>query len=325
MEDQILNFNTQFAWEPEIENEGRLPETFSHLIVCGMGGSHLGARLLMGADSTLPLTIHSDYGLPREPDERLQSALIVASSYSGETEETLDAARAAAARGLSVACVTTGGALAALAREQNLPFILIPKDGIEPRMAVGASMLALARLLRNADLERAIREAGTRVDVMAGKEVGANLARSIAERIPVVYASTANAGLAYFLKIALNETGKLPAFSNLFPELCHNELSGFDTTPLARPLAEHLHAIILADPSDHPRIGKRQQIVRAMLEERGVTVSVIEIAGAMPLDKAFSTILTGVWAAIALAARYQVPDDAATPIIADFKAKMLES
>ena len=325
MEDQILNFNTQFAWEPEIENADQLPETFSHVIVCGMGGSHLGARLLKEADPTLPLTIHSDYGLPREPDERLQSALIVASSYSGETEETLDAARAAAARGLSVACVTTGGALATLAREQNLPLILMPKDGTEPRMAIGASMLALARLLRNADLERAVREAGTKVDMMAGKEVGANLATSLMERIPVVYASTANAGLAYFWKIALNETGKLPAFYNLFPELCHNELSGFDTTPLARPLAAHLHAIILADTSDHPRVTKRQQIVRAMLEERGVTVSVVEIEGETAFDKIFSSVLTGVWVAVALAAHYQVPDDAATPIIADFKAKMLES
>ena len=152
-----------------------------------MGGSHLGARLLLRHNPMLNLSIHSDYGLPREPIERLHTALIVASSYSGETEETLDAAHRAVEAGLAVAVVTTGGALADFAREKSLPLILIPKGGIEPRMAVGASMLALARLMRNEALEKEIRETGMRIDVQRGQADGETLAGHLVGSIPIIY------------------------------------------------------------------------------------------------------------------------------------------
>ncbi len=323
MEEQILHFADQFAWEPDIVNAERLPEQTASIIVCGMGGSHLGARLLLRHDPTLDIRIHSDYGLPSEPAERLRTSLIVASSYSGETEETLDAARAAVADGLAVAVITTGGALADFAREQELPLILLPKQNVEPRMAVGATMLALARLMRAADLEKDIREIGMHIDVHAGEIEGKALAERLGGSIPVIYASSRNASLAYFWKIALNETSKIPAFYNLFPEVCHNELSGFDAVPSARDLSSHLHVLQLNDRDDHPRITKRMSVMRELLEARNVTVTTIELAGRNGLEKALEGILAGIWTAVAVAKAYQAPD-AATPLIAEFKRKMLE-
>lgn len=323
MEEQILHFAEQFAWEPELLRPEHLPENPSHIIVCGMGGSHLGARLLLRHDPTFNLSIHGDYGLPRESPEHLRTALIIASSYSGETEETLDAARKAVEAGFTVAVITTGGALARFAEEHALPLILMPKQNVEPRMAVGVFMLALARLMCNADLENEIRKAGISADVRRGRVDGEALAKRLAGFIPLVYASTANAPLAYFWKIALNETSKVPAFYNLFPEVCHNELSGFDNVERARTLSSPLHILFLKDGDDNPRIIKRMSIMQELLEERSIAISNVDFAGNTALEKALNGILTGVWTALLLARQYQAPD-ATTPLIAEFKRKMLE-
>ncbi len=323
MEEQVLHFTDQFAWKPECVRAERLPEKSSSIIVCGMGGSHLGARLLFRHDPTLPLTVHSDYGLPRESEERLRTALIVASSYSGETEETLDAARAAVEAGLAVAVVTTGGALAQYAEEHTLPLILIPKNTVEPRMAVGAFMLALARLMRRTDLEEHIRAVGVNLDVQKGKTGGEDIAKNLVGSIPLIYTSTLNAPLAYFWKIAFNETSKVPAFYNVFPEVCHNELSGFDNTASEHPLASRLHVLFLKDSDDHPRINKRMHLMQKLIAARNISTMDIKIMGTSGLEKALNGILLGVWTALALAKEYQAPD-AATPLITEFKRQMLE-
>ncbi|MEK9176969.1 MAG: SIS domain-containing protein, partial [Patescibacteria group bacterium] len=279
MEEQIEHFAEQFAWEPELLHPERLPKNPSHLIVCGMGGSHLGARLLLRHDPTLDITIHSDYGLPQESPERLRTALIVASSYSGETEETLDAARAAVEAGLAVAVVTTGGALAHFAEEHNLPLILMPEASVEPRMAVGAFMLAFAHLMRDENLEKEIRRVGTGLEVERGRARGAELAKRLVGSIPLVYTSTLNAPLAYFWKIAFNETSKVPAFYNLFPEVCHNELSGFDNAEHTRTFSSRLHVLLLEDSDDHPRITRRMRLMQELIATQNLPVTDIELTG----------------------------------------------
>ncbi len=323
MEEQILRFAEQFAWNPDVVRAERLPERPSSLIVCGMGGSHLGARVLLRHDPTLPLSVHSDYGLPRVPAEQLRTALIVASSYSGETEETLDAAKSAVAAGLAVAVITTGGTLARYAEEHALPLILIPKGDAEPRMAVGTFMLALARLLQSQELEEEIRATGTSLDVQAERASGEVVAKRLVGSIPLIYASTLNMSLAYFWKIAFNETSKAPAFYNVFPEVCHNELSGFDNTVPEQALSSHLHILFLKDSDDHPRIAGRMRVMQELLAARGVATTDIELAGTTGLEKALNGILLGVWTAVALAKEYQAPD-AATPLIALFKSKKRE-
>lgn len=324
MEEQVMNFAEQFKWEPELLRGESLPEKSSHTIVCSMGGSHLGARLLLRHDPFLPISIHSDYGMPREPIERLRGALIVASSYSGETEETLDSARTALEAGLKVAVVTTGGALASFAEEHSLPLILMPKKSVEPRMAVGASMLALAQLMRDTELENKIRQAGENINVKKYQTDGEALAKHLTGSIPLIYSSTLNAPLAYFWKIAFNETSKVPAFYNLFPEICHNELSGFDIREHTRKLSSQMSVIFMKDSDDHPRISKRMHIMQELLTERGLATVNVELFGDNGLEKAFNGTLYGVWTALALAREYGAPD-AVTPLISEFKSKMKES
>ena len=320
MEEQIQRFTEQFAWEPEITHAERLPVDSSHLIVCGMGGSHLGAELLLALKPELDITIHSDYGLPHEPSARLRTALIVASSYSGETEETLDAAEKALAAGLSVAVITTGGRLAAFATEHELPCITLPKQGFEPRMAFGAGMLALAKLIGDTELEKNIRDAGNRLQTIDGKDAGTALAKKLIGSTPLVYASTRNTSIASSWKIMLNETAKIPAFTHVLPELCHNELSSFDTAPSTKELSARFHIVFLTDTEDHSRITKRMTQLQKILTARDIPFSIIPLSGAR-IDRVFTSVLLGVWVATALAKEYGIPD-AATPLMTEFKRTM---
>ncbi|MBU6323559.1 MAG: hypothetical protein KGI41_01350 [Patescibacteria group bacterium] len=322
MEEQLVRFPEQFAWRPAYEGGDGIPEV-SHYILAGMGGSALGAKLLFRQDPTLPLSIHSDYGLPRIPADTLRDSLIIASSYSGETEETLSAAKYAVEAGLPVAVVTTGGRLADFARERNLPLLLFTNPGIEPRMAIGYTMLAIATLMKNGALETAVRDAGRQTNAEAGRTLGESIANLMDGKIPFVYSSGQNAGVSYFWKIAHNETAKIPAVSNVFPELCHNELSGYDLADSTRNIFSALHAVFLEDDDDHPRVKLRMKLMHELLMERGVESSRVKLVGDSGLHKAFNGLLTGVWSALSLARRYGVPD-AKTPLIAEFKKRMAE-
>jgi glucose/mannose-6-phosphate isomerase len=321
MQDELSRFPAQFDWSPELTNPQKLKEIYAHFVVVGMGGSHLGARLLLHHDPTLPLIIHSDYGLPALSPELLRSSLIIASSFSGETEETIDAAREALDAGYDVAAITTGGALGAFANEHSLPHILLPASKLQPRMAVGAQMLAIAHLMRAKGLENHVREAGQKLDVAGEEAAGKKLAEELKGKIPLIYASATNTGLAYFWKIAFNETTKIPAFYNVFPEVCHNELSGFDVTGKSKGLVAPLHVVMLGDTDDHPRTQKRFEVMRTLLQDRGVAVSTVSLQGASKLEKALSAIVCGVWAALSLAQMYGAKD-AETPLIVEFKKNM---
>src|SRR3989338_4612463 len=130
MEDSIKSFAEQFKWEPEVVSLGSLASESSKFIVCGLGGSHLSAGLLKVAEPKLDLLIHRDYGLPRVPDYFLRESLIILSSYSGNTEEVLDAGRLGLEQKLNLAVITTGGALLDFAKAHNLPYVQLPATGL---------------------------------------------------------------------------------------------------------------------------------------------------------------------------------------------------
>ncbi len=314
MEEQIRSFLAQFAWEPQVENEGVLVRDLP-AVVCGMGGSHLGARLLATDPLCPPLLIHSDYGLPQLPEKWQTGALYIVSSYSGDTEETLSAAKAALDAGCTVAAIASGGALAELSRAHNLPFVLLPSVALEPRMALGYQMLALARLLANTPLEASVRTAGKALSLTDAQTTGEALVKSLGERIPLFYSSTKNSALAYHLKANINESAKIPAFYNVVPELCHNELSGYETPNQA------LMSVFLEDEADDEHTKKRMALMREMLHERAHETISLPVVGSSALHKAFQTVLTGSYAGIAIARRLGV-EDAKTPLIAEFKKRL---
>ncbi len=319
MDDAIRNFPKQFAWEPKIENEDLLHQ-YSKFVVAGMGGSSLAGDLMKVWNPLLDLTVHRDYGLPEIAEVDLSRTLVIASSYSGNTEETLNALDTAIEFGLAVAVVAAGGKLLEKAKELGLPYVELPADGIQPRMATGFSLKAILALL---GMDEALQEVATltKLNVKPFELAGKKLAGKLTGKLPVIYSSRANLPIAYNWKIKFNETAKIPAFANRFPELNHNEMTGFDSTPTAKSLSEKFHFIFLRDPEDHPRISKRMEVTAKLYRDRGLPVEEIDLGGSNVWEKIFSSTLLADWTAYYLAEAYGADPDK-VPLVEEFK-KML--
>ncbi len=319
MRDAIGRFQEQFAWQPTIEHPEAL-RSYQFVIVCGMGGSHMGGTIVRDYGNHPEIIIHRDYGLPKLPQSMYDNALVILSSHSGNTEEVLDSGREALARALPVAVVTTGGKLADFAREHAVPHVIFPHLDLQPRVATALSMLSIAALLRDEQLIADIRAAGTAIDALALEAEGKRLAERLYGKVPVIYGSAANTIVTMMWKIKINETGKAPAFYNVFPEMNHNELCGFDIVDATRANSANMHVIMLHDASDHPRIQKRMQAASEVFEEKGMPVEHVQLEGA-GLQKALRAVTIADWLALSLAAHYGVPDED-VPVVEDFKRRI---
>ncbi len=319
MEDTIRRFGEQFSWKPIVEHSESLRE-YKYYVVCGMGGSHLGAWLIKRYGEHNNIFIHRGYGLPDLPKDILENALIILSSYSGTTEEVLDAGKTAKDRGLPVAVITKGGPLLQFAKESVVSHVVIPDTDLEPRMAIGFTMLGIAALIKNSKLEESIRAAGVATNPSVGEMEGARIGGLLQGKIPLIYSSAANIPLAYIWKIKFNETSKIPAFCNSFPELCHNELSGFDVADSTKALSAQMHVIFFDDEKDTQRIKDRMRVASEVLSEHGIPVTHVALT-AWGFEKAFEAALLADWVSLHLAKGYNVPNPQ-TPLIADFKKRI---
>ncbi|MBI3115000.1 MAG: hypothetical protein HYZ09_00725 [Candidatus Kerfeldbacteria bacterium] len=316
MQDAIKGFAKQFAFTPVVAN-GPVPRK-PHTIVLGMGGSHLAADILAAWQPERSLTIHSDYGLPPLPPSVLKDSLVIASSYSGNTEEVLDGFAKAQQQGLAVAALAVGGKLLELANQNNVPYVQLPDTGIQPRSALGFSLLALLKLMGN---EEGLQEAAKLSQTLKPEKLepeGRALAEQFRGKVPVIYASTPNRAIAYNWKIKLNETGKIPAFMNVIPELNHNEMNGFDARDASRELSRQFAFIFLRDRNDHSRNQKRFEVVRQQYENRGFPVTILELKGKTPLEKIFRSLLVADWFAVHTAESYGLESEQ-VPMIEEFK------
>ena len=303
MYEAIKNFSKQFEYEPVVENEAKLKK-FSKFIVCGMGGSNLVANLLKIRNPELDIISHKSYGLPALDKKTLKQNLVIISSYSGNTEETIDAFRTAVKNNLSVAVITTSGKLLDLAKKTKKPYIQLPHMGIQPRAALGFNALALVKLMGEKNLQRELKSLVGTLKSYEFERVGKALAKKLKGHLPVIYSSLKNHAIAYNWKIKFNETGKIPAFINYFPELNHNEMTGFDSIDSTRELSRNVCFIFLKDMADNPRIVKRMNVTERLFRERGFPVEVAMINGISPLHKIFSSLLLADWVAYHIAGEY---------------------
>ena len=316
----MADFPKQFTFEPQVENAERLPKA-NGFVVGGMGGSHLAADLAKMISPALPLTIHSDYGLPALPEAALKQSLIIASSYSGNTEEVIDGLKAAKKKKLPIVCIAVGGELIALAKKMNLPYIQMPNTGIQPRSALGFSLRALLKVFGDEKNLRLSKQLAKTLKPDQIEKAGKALAERLKNSVPVIYSSTANRAIAYNWKIKLNETGKIPAFYNVLPELNHNEMNGFDVKPSSRQLSEHLYFLLLSDAADHPRNKKRMNILEQLYRDRGLRVERLALTGKNIFEKIFNSLLLADWTAVASADLYGLESEQ-VPMIEEFKKLM---
>lgn len=288
MEETIRNFATQFAYQPTFVNESIFLRKRRSIIV-GMGGSHLAGDILTLLDPSLDISIHHDYGLPALHSD----ASIIINSYSGNTEEAIAAYDQAKKEKLSFAVIISGGALLERAKDDNVPYIQIPDTHIQPRIALGYSLMALLTVLSRDDLLQDAAHLQKLLEPSKFESFGKEIANMTSARVPIIYSSRANQALAYIWKIHFNETGKIPAFYNTFPELNHNELEGFG----AGDFKDMFYCIMLTDTADNPHITRRMEVTSKLYEEYGIPVRRIEIGNSNVMEKVFSTICIGAWVA----------------------------
>lgn len=319
MEEAIRSFPQQFLYDPVIE-DGPVLSAASY-VVAGMGGSHLAGDVLRMLRPELAIAIHPDYGLPRMPERALRESLIIASSYSGNTEEPIDAFEEARKENIPLAAVSTGGRLWEMAEAARVPRIRMPNTGIQPRMALGFSLRALLKLVGDEEELEASAALSSQLDVSVAEKEGKRIADLIADRTPVIYASAQNIAVAYNWKIKFNETGKTPAFYNVFPELNHNEMTEFDYGPHAKRPGEQFLVFMLSDERDDPRVKKRMKVTAELLEERGVAVETLPLTGATLIEKVFQSLMTADWAAYYTAIAHGAEPEQ-VPMVDELKKRM---
>ena len=322
MYDAIKNFPAQFSFVPEIENKERLG-VYERFVVLGMGGSNLAPGLLKIWKPELDVVSHRDYGLPHLSDGAWARTLVIASSYSGNTEETIDGFEEAGRRGLARAALAVGGRLRDLARAAGAPFIQFPDTGIQPRSAIGLSIRGLLALMRE---DAGLIETQNLVEYlsvgMGGYEKqGKALAEKMKGCVPVIYASRRNRAIAYNWKIKFNETGKIPAFCNVIPELNHNEMTGFDAVDATRALSQKFLFIFLRDGVDLAKVQKRVAITEELYRARGLRTAAVEMIGATPFEKMFASTTIADWTAYYTSQIYGTEADE-VPMVEEFKKRI---
>lgn len=317
LKDVILNFASQFGYEPVVENAPNLKKT-DKFIVVGMGGSALAAGIVKVWKPELDLRIHRNYGLPELKEEVLKEGLIILSSYSGNTEEVIDAFYKAKEKGLATAVIAVGGKLLELAKENKIPYVQIPDTNIQPRMALGFSLKALLKILGEEEALKEVSVLSQSLNPAQYENQGKVLAEKLKGYVPIIYSSAHNLELAYNLKIKFSETAKIPAFCNRLPELNHNEMTGFDVRDSTKSLSEKFYFIFLKDKNDDLRIQKRMVILEKLYTERGLPVEIIELNGKTIFEKIFSSLILADWAGFYTAEIYGVEPEQ-VPMVEEFK------
>jgi len=317
MKQAIRDFSKQLKFSPKVENKLACAKKF---IVSGMGGSHLAADLVKAWNPAFDIIVHHDYGLPAISDS-LKNYLTIISSYSGNTEEALDGFKQAISKKLPVAAISIGGELLKLAQKHKKPYIQIPDTGIEPRCALGFSMVSLLKIMGQEKALSEIKKAS--FNMLELEQKGKALAQRIKDHIPVIYTSTINGPIGYNWKIRFNETGKIPSFCNTVPEVSHNEIVGFDKEGESKKLSDNFYFIFIKDKTDHKRNLLRMDILKDIYEEKGLKVEIIELAGKNIWEKIFSSLLLADWAAYYTAQIYKLQAQE-TEIITRFKAIIKE-
>ena len=296
MEETIRKTGKQFGFKPRIMNEESLGNYWGYVTV-GMGGSILAAKLLKMWKPGLDMILHQNYGLPELPKPELTKRLIILSSYSGNTEEVLDAYEKAGEIGLNRIVISIGGKLLEMVKRDKTAYVQMPDLQIQPRSALPLSLLSFLKIINE---KKMLSDIGLLEDKYRPgnfEPAGKKLAGKMAGRIPVIYTSEQNITLGYVWKITFNETGKIPAFCNVFPELNHNEMNGYDVFKLA----DKFCFLFLEDTDDSLKIKKRMEVTAKMYKDRKLMVETIKLDNKNKYLKFFDSVAVAEFAACELA------------------------
>jgi glucose/mannose-6-phosphate isomerase len=311
-----LPWQCEQAWQAALKFS--LPEDYAAIdkvVVLGMGGSAIGGDLVRSlalAEGKVPVLVQRDYDLPGFVDEK---TLVIASSYSGNTEETISAFEAALKTGAKKLAITTGGKIKEMAEAKRIPVSIIEYQA-QPRAALGFSFLPTLAFLQKlgiiGDRSAEVRELGEVLPELLKKidekaPLAQNPAKQLAEKLygslAVVYGAGILGEVAHRWKTQLNENSKAWAFYEVFPELNHNATVGY---PLPREIAARVRVVLLRAPSLHPRLQLRYRVTGELLDRAGVKYGFVDSEGKGDLSRMMSLVLFGDMVSYYLALLYRV-------------------
>lgn len=277
----------QASYDAVVWNKEHDEREITSIVVTGMGGSALAALLAkvwLKNDLNIPFEVIRGYDLPAYVS---RNTLVIASSYSGNTEETISALGQAEKLGAQLGVIASGGHLIDVAVGYNISHVNLP-DGLQPRMAVIYNLRALLALLENFSLIHGKLEEVDTLSGWLGRESAAwgpevptedNYAKQLAElavgKTPVFYGGALTAPVAYKWKISWNENAKNLSFWNEYPEFNHNEFMGWTSHPVDKPFV----VFDLISSFEHSQILKRFEISDRLLSGKRPKSTVVNLAG----------------------------------------------
>ncbi|GMQ86278.1 MAG: bifunctional phosphoglucose/phosphomannose isomerase [Acidimicrobiia bacterium] len=301
MMDLVFELPAQLRWGIDLGVKGAV--TDRPVVLLGMGGSAMAATVAgLATTGSAPVIVHRSYGLPGWAEQA--GAVILAVSYSGNTEEVLSGVDAAVSAGLDVSIVASGGRLAEIAGEGDFPIALVP-GGLQPRAGVGYQVAAVSKVLGAlgliSDANGRLAEAADVLDGLLGGgdgpavEQGQTVATGLENKTAIIYGGDGvGATAAYRWKTQLNENAKVPAYAGVVPEMNHNELEGWSD-----PAADRFAIVYLRDQNDHPRILRRMELSAATIPL--VATATVASSGVGPIARFFSLAVVGDVASVAVA------------------------
>lgn len=326
MREMIANFPMQFTLGNDWAKHIQISNTIDRVIVTGMGGSALPSDLVNLVFATkLPTPIHINRSYTIAPNLLTPSTLVIACSFSGNTEETISAYNQANSSNIRTVVIAGGGELIRLAQQLEKPYVQLIKESpnFQPRMGSGYFFGSLTRILCNIgwltedDISSTLSDAKD-LDSSTLAKTGQQLATAIGNTIPVIYTSDTYWPIARIFKIKINENSKTPAFWNYLPEANHNEMVGYS-------LAQGIFTMVsIIDPDEDNRVNLRFDIMADILKNRqNISSAKYTMQGNSLFTKTFSTLIVADWASYFLALQKKI-DPTPVAMVEEFKSLVVK-
>lgn len=300
---------TQEIWE-DFTAQKVVPVKFKNICVCAMGGSAIGAdlaRFIVEKFSIYPMQIIRDYKLPNWVNK---DTLLLAISYSGNTEETLSSFLNAKQRGAKIFVIASGGKLIELAKKYKKPFTLLPKD-LPPRTAWSLAFFLVLELLtkykairkNNWNPEQLIKTmkqvvVDSEATIPVKKNITKEIAIALADRVPVIFGAEHFAAVACRWKGEFNENSKIPSYFEVIPELNHNTQQGLECQ---QKLKNALGIIVLTSNLYHDRNFRRAEIIKETFTKMNFDVTLVQINGKTHAEAIAKAVMVGDYISVYLA------------------------
>ena len=308
MKDLIQRFPAQLKEAVEIANKAKLSpfkSPISKVIICGLGGSGIGGTItkeILFDEAIVPIEVLKSYTLPSYIDE---NTLVICSSYSGNTEETLECYHLAQKKKAKIVCITSGGKILELAKSDGNDFIVVP-GGNPPRSCLGYSLTQLLHILSHYKLSPQ-----KTIDIAKAAEIlektqesimheAHQIVKKLHDKMPVIYCTALHEGIAIRLRQQLNENAKVLCWHQVIPEMNHNEIVGWSH---AYP---EIAVILFSDKDENPRNKLRMDFCRKVFDKYAAEVIEIPSKGENVVEKKLYWIHLGDWVSMFLAEKRNV-------------------